>query len=414
MFTNQRVEVGVVSAGFIACVLAFTGCSSWGSRDVDTSESVSAAAESVAMEEPGDAGSISDEMTATEAAAAGEARMAEEPPASPPPSDLLQPTAPKSYTVQRGDTLWDIASTFLRDPWYWPEVWYINPQVENPHLIYPGDVLALAFGADGRPQIRLQSGGPARLNPRLRTSPLEGPIQTIPYSAIASFLSRPSVLTADEVRRAPHVVALRDHHMMGGTGHEIYVSNLDAVQNARYSVVHVGEPLRDPDDGDLLGYEGIYTATALVTKPGRPAKAMLSDSSRETLEGDRLFSSDMDVPLNFIPRAPRNQVDGRIISVVDGVELIGTYQIVVINRGKRHGIDAGHVLAVDQAGEIVQDRYARSINRTGTGTAFAPSVRLPDERAGTLLIFKSFDRLAYGLVVGASHPMRVADRVRNP
>jgi LysM repeat protein len=409
MVKNQTVEVGV-TACFVACLIALSACSSWGERGAQTSESVSGATSTAG----GAAASASEDITATEAAISGTTEMQTRDESAPPPSDILQPTAPRSYTVKRGDTLWDIASTFLRDPWYWPEVWYINPQVENPHLIYPGDVLALAFGGDGRPQIRLQSGGPARLNPRLRTSPLEGPIQTIPYSAIASFLSRPSVLTADQVERAPHVVALRDNHMMGGTGNEIYVRNLDAVQNARYSVVHVGEALRDPDDGDLLGYEGTYTATALVTRPGDPARAMLSDSARETLAGDRLFGTDTDVPLNFIPSAPRTEVNGRIISVVDGVELIGTYQIVVINRGKRHGVDAGHVLAVDQAGEIVRDRHAGGLSRLGGGSAFAPRVRLPDERAGTLLIFRSFDRLSYGLVVGASHPMRVADRVRNP
>ncbi|MGH8309009.1 MAG: LysM peptidoglycan-binding domain-containing protein, partial [Steroidobacteraceae bacterium] len=204
MFTNQRLEAGAIAAGFIACTLVAAGCT-WGSRDRVASESVSATAQSTAAADASAVETAADEdMTATEAAANAQAAAQSAEPAPEPasPSDVLQPTAPKSYTVKRGDTLWDIASTFLRDPWYWPEVWYINPQVENPHLIYPGDVLALAFGADGRPQIRLQSGGPARLNPRLRTSPLEGPIQTIPYSAIASFLSRPSVLEADEVRRA--------------------------------------------------------------------------------------------------------------------------------------------------------------------------------------------------------------------
>lgn len=412
MSRNQRVEAGAVFTGFIACALALTACTTWGSRDAATSESVSAAGQ---VEADGAESVAEEDLTATEAAvqAAADRQAARE--AEPAPtSDVLQPSAPKSYTVQRGDTLWDIASTFLRDPWYWPEVWYINPQVENPHLIYPGDVLALAFGADGRPQVRLQSGGPARLDPRLRTSPLEGPIQTIPYSAISAFLMRPSVLTADEVRRAPHIVALRDGHMIGGTGHEVYVANLDAQQNARYSVMHIGDALKDPDDGDVLGFEALYTATARVTRPGEPAKAMLSDSARETLRGDRLYGADTDVPLNFIPRAPRSAIDGEIISVVDGVELIGTYQIVVVNRGKRHGVDAGHVLAVDQAGEVVRDTHGGSMRRIAAGSAFAPRVRLPDERAGTLLVFKSFDRLSYGLVIGASDPMRVGDRVRNP
>jgi hypothetical protein len=411
MSNNQRLEAGAVCVGLMLFMLS--GCA-WMSRDSDSSVSASAA-QPAAQAEPADMETPPDEdMTATEVAA-GAAEAQEEAPAqdSPPPgSEILSPTAPKSYTVQRGDTLWDIASTFLRDPWYWPEVWYINPQVENPHLIYPGDVLALAFGADGRPQVRLERGGAARLNPRLRTSPLEGPIATIPYSAIAAFLSRPSVLSQEDVRNSPHVVSLRDEHIVAGAGHEVYVRNADAPLNTRYSVVHVGEPLVDPDDGDVIGYEGNYTATALITKPGQPAKAMLIDSQRETRPGDRLFTIDNEVPLNFIPRAPRNPVEGRIIHVQDGHELIGTYQVVVINRGKSHGIDAGHVLAVDQAGEIVRDQWAGG--RDASSLTFADRVQLPDERAGTLLVFKSFDRIAYGLVVGAAHPMAVLDKVRNP
>jgi hypothetical protein len=361
-----------------------------------------------------------DEMTATEAAAsgAGASASAESSPGRVDAGSMINPNAPKSYTVKRGDTLWGIATTFLRDPWLWPEVWYINPQVANPHLIYPGDTLALAFGRDGKPIIRLEQGGAARLDPRLRSSPLDGAIPTIPYSAISAFLSRPSVLTNEQIREAPHVVAFRDEHVVGGTGHEVYIADLKATPNSRFSVVHVGDELRDPDDNKVVGYQGIYTATALVSQPGSPTKALLIDTSRETVQGDKVLAADLDVPLNFMLRAPRNDVHGRIISVIDGTQDIGQYQIVVINRGKRHGIDAGHVLAVDQAGKVVRDVYGKQPGFArylgGVGTSFSPKVKLPDERAGTLLIFKSFDRISYGLVVGAANIIRVHDVVHNP
>jgi hypothetical protein len=358
-------------------------------------------------------------MSATEAAARGAGTVqtiTSEPATEVGPA--LNPNAPKSYTVQRGDTLWGIASMFLRDPWLWPEVWYINPQVANPHLIYPGDVLALAYGRDGRPIIRLEQGGSARLDPRLRSSPLDGAIPTIPYSAISAFLSRPTVLTNEQVRTAPHVVAFREDHVIAGTGHDVYIADLNAAPNGRYSVVHIGDKLRDPDDGKVLGYEGIYTATALVSQPGNPSKALLIDTARETLQGDKVLAADLDVPLNFMLRAPRNQVHGRVISVVDGTDLIGQYQIVVINRGKRHGIDAGHVLAIDTAGRVVHDVYASNSSIThflgGAGTSFSPKVKLPDERAGTLLVFKSFDQLSYALIVGAQTVILVGDVVHNP
>jgi hypothetical protein len=359
-----------------------------------------------------------DEMTATEAATSGAGASAESSAAPVDSGPILNPNAPKSYVVKRGDTLWGIASTFLRDPWLWPEVWYINPQVANPHLIYPGDKLQLAYGRDGKPIIRLEQGGAARLDPRLRSSPLDGAIPTIPYTAISAFLSRPSVLTNEQIREAPHVVAFRDEHNAAGTGNEVYIADLKATPNSRFSVVHVGDELRDPDDNKVVGYQGIYTATALVSQPGSPTKALLIDTSRETLRGDKVLSADLDVPLNFMLRAPRNDVHGRIISVIDGTRDIGQYQIVVINRGKRHGIDAGHVLAVDAAGAVVHDVYGKQPGFArylgGVGTSFSPKVKLPDERVGTLLVFKSFDRISYALVVGAANIIRVHDVVHNP
>ena len=410
MIPNRQFEARL-TAGLVALALAFTaGCSSSPSKDREATESAppqaEEAAQSAAESMP------AEDITATEAAVGAEPSAATQPDiedAAGDASPAVNPNAPKRYTVKHGDTLWDISTMFLRDPWLWPEVWYVNPQVENPHLIYPGDVLALGYGANGNPQIRLERGGAARLNPRLRSSPLDGAIPTLPYSEISAFLSRPTVLAAEDVKRAPHVLAFRDSHMIGGSDMDIYVRNLDTSENARYSVMHVGDVIRDPDDGDVVGYMGIYTATALVTKPGNPAKAQLSDSARETLEGDRLFAADTDTPLNFVPSAPKTNVEGRIISVVDGVELIGQFQIVVINRGQKHGLDVGNILAVDQAGEVVRDR--RGIAKM---SAFAPKVKLPDERAGTLLVFKTFDRVSYGLIVGASNPIRVADVVHSP
>ncbi|MEJ0036359.1 MAG: LysM peptidoglycan-binding domain-containing protein [Gammaproteobacteria bacterium] len=404
---GARKSASVVAVS-VAIAALLSGCSTFGGMFGQGDESstppppvAAASAAPAAPEEDLTATETATETAAAPAESAGEA----------PSSSMIRPDAPKSYTVKRGDTLWAISSIFLKDPWLWPEVWIINPQVQNPHLIYPGDTLALAYGANGQPQIRLTSGGAARLNPRLRSSPLEGAIPTLPYSAISAFLSRPTVLTKDQIKKAPSVLAFREKHIIGSATNDIYVRDLDAPEGARFSVIHVGEALRDPDNGDVLGYEGTYTATASVTTTTNPSKALLSDSQRETLVGDKLLAADTETPLNFILSSPPANLKGRIISVVDGTDLIGQYQVVAINRGTRHGVVAGNVLAIDQAGDIVTDRADRSF---ASKVGFGKKVRLPSERSGTLLVFRTFDRLSYGLVVGASTEIHVADYVRNP
>jgi hypothetical protein len=319
---------------------------------------------------------------------------------------VLSPSAPQKYVVKRGDTLWGIASRFLRDPWFWPEIWYVNPQIENPHLIYPGDSLTLGVGADGRPQVQLERGAGERLSPQVRTQPLEEAIKAIPYEIVASFMSKPSVLEKQQAKSLPYVLAGRDEHVVTATGDEIYVMGLKGTENARYNIVHIGDPLVDPDDHAVVGYQGIYTASARLARPGSPAKMVIAESARETVEGDRVVSNSLDVPLDFVPHAPDKPIKGRIISVIDGVTQIGQYQVVIINRGQRHGLEPGNVLAVFQKGRDVKDVTA--------GGAFGRNVRLPDERAGVFMVFKTFDRISYGLIMEADHPLLVGDVVGNP
>jgi hypothetical protein len=314
--------------------------------------------------------------------------------------------------VKPGDTLWDISSTFLRDPWYWPEIWQINPQVENPHLIYPGDVLALAYGADGSPQLTLERGGATRLSPRVRSEPLEGAIRAIPYEIVANFLSKPTVLEKDQVKDTPYVVSTREQHLVAATGNVIYVrGDVEGDINSRYNVIHVGDPLVDPDDNDLIGYHGIYTGEARLLEQGDPATLEIIGSERETLDGDLLFPGSFDVPMDYVPHAPTQEVDGRVISIINGIYMAGQYQVVVINRGTSHGIEPGHVLAIYVTGTEVTDPRSRGVSRVG---GLGPNVKLPDWRGGTFMVFKTYDRISYGLIMESTVPIRALDQVRNP
>jgi hypothetical protein len=412
MVSNQVLGARA-SAALLLAALAVSACSHTRHHEATPAPAPTVASTSTAAP----AAAAAHDLTATEAAiASGSAPASASGATAADTRDMVNPSAPMHYTVKKGDTLWGIASMYLKDPWLWPEVWIINPQIPNPHLIYPGDQLALAYGADGRPHVSVEQAGTVRLDPRLRSSPLNGAIPTIPYASIASFLSRPTIITDEQVKHAPYVVAFRDMHNAGGSNNEVYIRDLPSSDTSRYTVVHIAGPLHDPDDNKLLGYEAIYTATALVQRNGDPAKAVLIDPARETLRGDRLLATeDAATPVNFAPHAPGTNLHGRILDVVGGTDLVGLYQVVVINRGTSQGVDPGTVLAIDRAGDVVPDlfRGGRNIGSTGSVT-FAPKVKLPDERNGTALVFKSFERASYALIIGATNIIQVGDIVRNP
>jgi hypothetical protein len=329
-----------------------------------------------------------------------------------PPSPVLNPRHPESYVVQRGDTLWGIASMFLRDPWYWPEIWQINPQVENPHLIFPGDILSLAYLDDGRPVIQLErgpqvaqgSGGFERLSPRVRSEPLEEAILTIPYETIAAFLSRPRVIERDDVDDLPYIVAHREG-LMGSQGRDVYVRGTEEPVGSVFNVVELGEELVDPETNDVLGYQGIYVGQGRLDRTGDPGTLRMLDTEREAVVGNYLMDEEDVTQLNFVPRSPDTEIEGQIMSVLSGVSLIGQYQVVVINRGSEAGLEPGHVLRVFQTGRTIRDTQRGAIGQ---------KVRLPDEPAGTMMVFRTAERLSYALVMEVTTPLALLDTVRTP
>src|SRR5882757_5934718 len=368
---------------------------------------------------------VGDDRTAMEAAIdagpSAPATGAEAPGAEAPRGGAvaLAPNAPDSYVVKRGDTLWGIAKVFLRDPWFWPEIWQVNQQIQNPHLIYPGDTLRLVY-IYGQPRLTLQRGimergDSARVLPRIRSQPLEAAVTTIPYQTVAAFMSKPSVLANEQIKTAPYVFATRDSHVVISEGDTVYARGFSdpAEMGTHYNVIRVGDALRDPDDNRIVGYDGIFTGSGHVTRIGDPATLIMTESSRETEPGDKLFAGGVDVPLDFIPSPPKTRVNGRIMAVSDGVTVIGQYQVVVINRGARDGLAPGNVLAVLEVGGSVRDTvnhgYLGGMSRLG-----AKNVQLPNERTGTFMVFKTFDQISYGLIMEAKGIIRVADLVENP
>jgi hypothetical protein len=355
---------------------------------------------------------VGDDRTAMEAAA-DSGRTAAPPTEVAAGTEHMNPNAPDSYVVKRGDTLWGIAKVFLRDPWYWPEIWQVNPRIQNPHLIYPGDTLRLVY-IEGKPTIMLQRGDAARVQPRVRSQPLEGAVNAIPYETVAAFMSKPSVLSQEQIKTAPYVLSSRDVHVAIAEGDTVYARGFtdSAALGTHYNVVHVGDALRDPDDNRIVGYDGVFTGAGHVTRVGDPTTLIMTESARETEPGDKLFAGGVDVPLDFIPAPPRSKINGRIMAVANGVTVIGQYEVVVINRGARDGLVPGNVLAVFETGDVIRDTANKGF--LSTSRLAAQKVRLPDERNGTFMVFKTFDNMSYGLIMEATNIIRVGDRIENP
>ena len=392
--------------GLLLSVAVVAGCHTQQSRP----EAPPAA---VASNEPDVEGTVvGDEKTAMEAAVeGGNSRTESE--SVPRKSIPLADNVPDSYVVKRGDTLWGIAKVFLRDPWYWPEIWQVNPKIQNPHRIYPGDTLRLVF-IDGQPQILLQRGDAVRVEPRVRSEPLEAAITSIPYATVAAFMSKPTVLDREQIKHAPYLLATRDLHVVMSEGDTLYARGFSnpAELGSHYNVVRVGDPLIDPDDNRILGYDGIFTGSGHVTRQGDPTTLIMTESSRESRAGDKLIAGGVDVPLDFVPSAPRMKTNGRIIAVADGVSIIGQYEVVVVNRGARDGLAPGNVLGVFDTGPVVADTDKKGF--FNLDTLGAKKVALPSERTGTFMVFKTFDNISYGLVMEATNLIRVGDKIQNP
>lgn len=328
-------------------------------------------------------------------------------------NQYLKDDHPDVYTVVKGDTLWDISGKFLERPWLWPEIWRINPQINNPHLIYPGDQIALVY-VDGQPQLVLERGqagrtvkatpsGTDKLTPEIRYEPLESAIPTIRLDAIQSFLVQNRIVEPGIMDAAPYVVQGDSERLVLGAGDRLYVRGV-LPESESFNVVRKGPLYVDPITKEVLGREATYIGLGQAVAQENDIATMLMTDTREEVQiGDRVLpTEERRVDSTFFPSAPDLDINGEIISVFGGVSQVGQFDVVVINRGEREGMAIGNVLAIYKKGAVARDRVANE------------TIRLPSERAGLLMVFRTFEKLSYGLVMVTERPLAIRDEVRNP
>ncbi len=333
----------------------------------------------------------------------------------------LAANAPDTYTVKRGDTLWDISKLFLLRPWRWPELWGMNlDQIRNPHLIYPGQLLVLDKSG-GRARLRMGSAvgeptGTLKLSPRAREEALpDGAISAVPLHLIAPFLNQAIVFDTDALDAAPRIVAAQEGRVLLSRGETAYVRG--EVGDARsWSVFREARPLVDLATGEVLGYEGRFVGTAEAVRPGQirknaddkdeivPATFTVTSIREEAGVGDRLAPTATPESDAYMPRSPSGPMAGQIISVYGDALNAGQNQIVTLNRGKRDGVERGHVLAVWRAGKQVVDKTDPD----------KPYLHLPDERTGLMFVFRVFERVSYGLILQSQDVVKAGDLFTQP
>lgn len=315
----------------------------------------------------------------------------------------LRDNYPQQHTVVKGDTLWDISNTFLSNPWMWPEIWHVNPQIKNPHLIYPGDVIRLVY-LDGKPRITVDRNRVVKLSPKVRVVEQGDAIPSISLDKINKFLSRSRIVTAEQLESAPYVVSGESKRLVLGKGDRLYARGDFDDSIAVYGVYRKGETYVDPETGEQLGVQALDIGSGRMRAlEGEIATLLMTRTTEEVRVGDRLLTEEQRaIDSTFFPSAPEGEVDATIIAVEGGVTQVGNMDVVVINRGEREGMNVGNVLAVYKVGGTVKDRVK------------GDTVTLPDERAGLVMVFRTFEKLSLGIVLEADRPLAVRDRVRNP
>ena len=356
------------------------------------------------------------------------------------PLSELAPNAPDRYTIKKGDTLWAISVIFLKSPWRWPELWGMNKtQISNPHLIFPGQTLVLVRTADGRAVLVLAgnedkvlqalppapaaapapASAPAapaaqalpgqRIEPRIRDlgDIQKEPIPSIPNRLIEPFLSQPMVVSADDLRKYPRIVATPEDRVYIGRGDQAYARGIQDESQADFHIFRPARPLFEPNDTNHsrpIAYEAYFLGSAHVVRRGEVATLRVVDSRAEIGVQDRLVPIEHEPLISYAPHPPARPVQGWLISVYGGINTVGAQSIVTLDRGARDGLDIGTVLAVNRSGRTVRD----------TTTSSSEYVKLPDERIGQMFVFRVYDGIAYALVMTATGPIKVGDRFTLP
>lgn len=342
----------------------------------------------------------------------------------------IRDDAPREYVVKKGDTLWDISALFLNTPWKWPKLWGMNPQIENPHLIYPGDVLALVYDEHGQPRlvVKSTSSNAIKLSPtkRIQYKRYEA-IATLPLNVITPYLNYERTLFENEYDNAAMVIGGDTNTKNKVSGDLIYASGELAVGK----LYGVYRKIREYDTGFFSSnaQELKLTGTARVLSREEdsnvlPARLRIVTSKSEIRSGDKLLSllTDQSLPATFTLSIPEEKIEATILTSSSGLSEFSKLEVVVIDSGTKHGLKPGHVLGVyRQSPDIIMDGDKPVyVEDAGRFSQFFHKINpfkdyeMPFEAVGNLVVFKTYNELSYALVTDTKKALKLGDMVGLP
>jgi len=313
---------------------------------------------------------------------------------------------PERYTVVKGDTLWDISSKFLASPWRWPEVWQGNQQVQNPDLIYPGDVLVMTF-INGKPVLRALRRETVKLSPTARVTNFTDAIPPIDPSAIEAFINSPLVTNKKELTRSPYIVDGYDSRLLMGKFDKFYARGIDLEKDeevVQYRVFRPGRHFVDPVSRESLGWEAIHLGDANMLKAGDPSRMVITRGYQDATIKDRLRPVLKKEALPFFyPKAPSNdKIRGVILETPNRATELGATSVVAMNLGEREGVAAGDVFRIMSQSVPKKDPV--------TGSKY----RIPEEKIGLAIVFRTFEKVSYALITDTNRQVRPGDVLVSP
>lgn len=368
---------------------------------------------------------------------------------------LINDDAPKTYIVEKGDTLWDISTVFLDQPWLWPKLWRLNPEIANPHLIYPGDVLTLVYDEQGEPMlivkepvvevipepvveaeetiveplppvkktIVVKEKPTYKWSPKIRESGKAKPINVLPLEVIAPYIRYENIFTQEQLAALPHVIGSDEGYKSSTDGFNIYVND-DLVIAKTYGIYQKGDEIVDPETEESLGFSAALVGTAQTIRIGdmankKPATLFVNSANREIRAGSYIvpINEGQLLQANFTMRAASDEFRGAIIQSGSDLREFGKLEVVMINRGREHNVRAGDVMAIQ--------RKSKSVVETENGPEYENEVSrfnqigdidydMPEEKIGRIMVFKLYEKVSMAIILTTSKPARLEDAVTAP